>query len=131
MTELSKDKILRFSVDNVSFKKELPKISEVTLVSTALKNITNKKTYVTMGDLTLIRSDGIQINTVEHAQILDTSFTKGEIYHGATVLSDWVFYYEHLKEIDLSDMFILSTDHGDFKYIMTRKYGGFWSTLFK
>ena len=92
MAELNKDDILRFSLDNVSFKKELHKISEATLVSTSLKNITQKKTYVTMKDLTLIRSDGIQINTVADAQILDTSFVSGEIYPGATVLSDWVFF---------------------------------------
>mgnify|MGYP001427798584 FL=1 len=92
MAELNKDDILRFSLDNVSFKKELHKISEATLVSTSLKNITQKKTYVTMKDLTLIRSDGIQINTVADAQILDTSFVSGEIYPGATVLSDWFFF---------------------------------------
>ena len=42
MAELNKDDILRFSLDNVSFKKELHKISEATLVSTSLKNITQK-----------------------------------------------------------------------------------------
>ena len=131
MTELNKDDILKFSLDNVSFKKELHKISEATLVSTSLKNITQKKTYVTMKDLTLIRSDGIQINTVADAQILDTSFVSGEIYPGATVLSDWVFFYQHLKEVDVGDKFILSTDHGDFSHISLKKYGGFWSTIFR
>ena len=131
MTELSADEMLKFSVKNISFKKDLPDISSVTLVRTGFQNITDKKIYVTMQDLTFVRLDGIQINTIEYGQVLDTSFSRGEIFPGATVLSDWVFFYQHLKEVDVGDEFILSTDHGDFKHVMTKKIGGLWSTLFK
>ena len=82
-----------------------------------------------MKDLTLIRSDGIQINTVADAQILDTSFVSGEIYPGATVLSDWVFL-PAFKEVDVGiNLFYLQIMA--ILAIYREKIWRFWSTIFR
>ena len=133
VNDLTIREMLSFSVTDFNFKHQLPDALEArkTLVQTSLENLTQEKIYATLQGLTLIRSDGVQINTVERPQLTAGSFLEGEIFPGATVISDWIFYFNQLSEVQEGDKFILSTDHGDLSFMVNKKQGGFWRNLFK